>query len=230
MTIINLHVHPFSARILTTDFGLPDQTYIYIPALDIHSNIISSRERRSCKTLTQEIEIHCHVRDVPEHAGASLYHYHKRKCFEYVLACVDSKRSARSAIDQFYAVYDISDDEYDRDSMYREWTRYLGDLRKTKSYPTHSGERRTFVISRIKGMGRDIAAHIVAEHLSLFYDTKDNFNLRMMRQLLTYVDVVVDGKKVKIPARTKRDRIVKWKNYLTQYPQIHNTYRKLTGL
>lgn len=230
MTIINLHVHPLSARILVSDFGILDLRHVYIPALDIHTNIISSRERRSCQSLTVPIQIHCHVRSVPEHAGASLYHYHKRKCFEYVLACIDSKRSARAAIDQFYTIYDISDDDYDRDSMYREWTRYLADVRKIKTYPTHSGDRRTFVVSRIKGSGRDIAAHIVAEHIALFYDSKDNFNHKMMHQLLTYVDVCIDGKKVKLPDRTRRDRIQKWKNYLHTYPELHNTYRKLTGL
>lgn len=229
MTSYTLQVHPITAKILNADFGMKEEkNNVFIPASDAHATIITSTTKRTCSELNVTINIHTHLKNVSAYAGANLYHYHKRRIFEYVLANMDVNANAMQSIRTFYAIYDIEDDDYDMDSMYREWVRYYTYIRHVKTYPTPSGTRRTIVIENNRGNGHDIAAQIVKEHLHLFYNVRTTFNMTLLHQLLTYVTVYVDQKiPTKLKRRTRFDRIAKWKRFMDQRPEVRKTYEQL---
>jgi len=137
--------------------------------------------------------------------------------------------TASAAIRSYYKIYDIDDDDYDMDTLRREWNRYYESVKKVTTYKTISGQRRTLIANDNKGRGNELASLLVAEHVEKFYTTSGRWNYALMRQLLTYVNRYVDYRPEKLPIRTIQHRVMMWKRFVQQHDDVAVSWEKLAG-
>ena len=121
--MVTIMVHPFSFKILQKS-GFP----YYVSSSDpIYDYFFSTRVIKEIETATIAVTFYFKnnlVKDYSSGIGTSIFKYHKRLIFLWMQAQRSAGRSAYKAMEDFYETYDITDDDYDRDNMYREWLRY----------------------------------------------------------------------------------------------------------
>lgn len=222
---IELHLHPLSAKILKCDFGIEGSSAIYIPSSEPAYDLLFSARRRHAAKCDTPVTLLVSDKNVSPYAPALLYHYHKRRCFEYMLSHLDAGKPALQAMETWYKIYDI-DDAYDPESMYREWTRYYKRLKTEAIYPTPSGQRIT--LTKPDHSAEDIAAHICAEHIDLFFNGQEKFDTHLATQMISYVHKVTATPLPKrVKERTYQYRVKKFRDILSLYPEVKETITSL---
>jgi hypothetical protein len=226
-------LHPVSARIIGKDYGFP----VMISHRDhLHDHLVISLRRHASPACRIPVLIGMQkgaLPDISPAIGDYLWRIHKRHIFTFILSHVLAGKSALSAINTFYEIYDIDDDDFDRDNMYREWTRYYYQYKKTAAttvtLPASSQ-------SRPLTHPDDIVAAVVAMHIDVFYmHRSQKLNAILIRKLYAYIyyehmrmTTYEIAEKYKVSLRLIQYYLRSVRELLHQYPAIAHTLTQLT--
>ena len=135
MISIIIPVHPMSRKILLTENGsepikITSHNFLY-HQLSYSRVQDATNLKHLQQVLTSQITIICdnkigsHLTNELFQVGGYLYSFHKTQMTTYVLGQTQLGGEAREALRMFYSSYNITEDDYDQDSAYRYWTRFL---------------------------------------------------------------------------------------------------------
>ena len=146
MSII-IPVHPMSRKILLTEHGsepikITSHNFLY-HQLSYSRVQDATNLKHLQQVLTSQIVVVSdakligHLRNELHQVGNFLYGYHKDMMTSYVLSQTELGGEAREALRKFYKTYKIEEDDYDQDSAYRYWSRFIEKKREilAQKYP-----------------------------------------------------------------------------------------------
>lgn len=187
MRELSLPIHPFSRRILLTEYGSAEP--IQIRPNDILFSMLSLTQMRDRGNLirlrdllTAEVcfalddGLATHISRRCQQVGYHLFRWHKDMLFRYVDVCLRRGGiTAAQAIREFYEMYGIEEDDYSSDNAWRMWQRHNHETAGGKN-PVFSGKIRGAArVIYSKKRGRPCKVEIplpddqverMAEHLS----------------------------------------------------------------
>lgn len=179
--MVTILIHPFSYKILKHE-GLP----YYVSSSDpIYDYFFSSRDIKEIETLSIPITFYFKnnlVKDCSAGVGSSIFKYHKRMLFACMLSNLHHGVPASTSLKQFYEQYQITDDDYDSDNMYREWLRFY----RPKSKPDAPAMSK--LVRKITRSDIDEAMDlIITNHIDDFINDSGCFNIFLYRQIYYYL-------------------------------------------
>lgn len=133
---VDIPLHPLSWKILHTIF-LTEDNAIRIPPADIHHQLILYQRKKYrgnieklSRILTTYAPIHVPTKNIASikrskaQVGYHILTYHFELLHYYIYAQKKAGVPASIAIDNFYAEYHITEDDYSRESAYKRWQRF----------------------------------------------------------------------------------------------------------
>lgn len=164
MKQIILPLHPFSRAILTAEHGPEPLIIRQHDVLFAQLSLRRVRPRGSMlqirQTLTTGVALlldddhAAHVIPHAYHVGVCLFRLHKETMCRYVHACNLNGVPALQAIRQFYALHQVTEDDYQEESAWKAWQRWAN--RKKREKKPHFFCQKTGKVSVFlaKKMGR----------------------------------------------------------------------------
>jgi hypothetical protein len=137
---VTLPVSPISRKILISEYGAePIRFPSRSPVFQILSYKPDQPDRnliRLSELITSSVEIEVHSRlghrlkKYGHQIGYHLYIFHLNSMMEFIWGSVLVGGEAKKALYRYYAINNISDDDYQIDSAYRRYQRWLDDKRR----------------------------------------------------------------------------------------------------
>ena len=145
---VTLPVSPLSRKILISEFGdEPIRFPSRSPVFQILSYRPDQPDRnliRLSELITSSVEIEVHTRlshrikKYGHQIGYNLYTFHLNSMMEFIWGAVLVGGEAKKALYQYYAINNITDDDYQIDSAYRRYQRWLDDQRREIKEKRHN--------------------------------------------------------------------------------------------
>jgi len=205
MERLKIQIHRLSYKVLMSQGYLDGKNEINITPKSKIASLLSSSIVKSSPLCDKTIYVISNIKDINIYSGGAIYHFHKQMCLDYILHALDHGRNAFTAMQLWYNIHDIDDDDYSQESMYREWQRYYNSLQNVDKIKTEKAKIN-------KKLTRDeideIAAHFTVEFLHHFYNKKDHqWRHSFVHHLYAYIIQYTKSeqpKKVKFETLRKR--------------------------
>lgn len=213
-------VHPLSYKLMMTEFATDEPNTIEIPD-NFPEILIASNPflRKKSRGIDQPINI-ISKEKLNSDSGHILFFYHKQKCFEYMLNGLDHNTPASQCLQNWYNINELDDDDYDSETMYREWTRWY--KRKISGYRHPYRRPLLYKIKPNAARIDEIIQKTVAKHVLLFFNNTKTWNYGKINQFYAYMYVRCSIH-VKIAHSTLYDREFRFKHFLKQHPNVKKT-------
>lgn len=189
MTLIRINVSKLSKKILTRDHHRWPLKVTRRNTL--YSLLHSDSTDKVNVHLTEVIELH--VSSPPKsykNAGENIHRFHLRMMELFVFAQYQVSGEGMSGINSFYDYYDLDDDDYDTDSAYRRWQRFLHQ-KKQDSPAFLAKKNKGSVLHKLAKKPLPELEKIVANfshlHFSRFISQKQDVKIPMICQLRVWV-------------------------------------------
>jgi hypothetical protein len=185
MQRIKINVHKLSFKVLMSESLIGKDNEINLTSKSKIAPILTSSIIKSSPPCDIPLFIDTNLKDINISAGGALYHFHKQQCLEYILHSLDVGQNAWAAMELWYNIYDVDDDDYSQESMYREWQRYykrLNHIDKIQKTTAKLNKKLT------KEEIDHISALFVSRYLEHFYRRRgDKWMKTMYYNLYAYI-------------------------------------------
>ena len=157
MKQIILPLHPFSRAILTAEHGPEPLIIRQHDVLFAQLSLRRVRPRGSMLQIRQTLttgaalllddDLAAHVIPHAYHVGVCLFRLHKETMCRYVHACNLNGVPALQAIRQFYALHQVTEDDYQEESAWKAWQRWAKTRKKKPHFSTQKTGKASVIMS-----------------------------------------------------------------------------------
>jgi len=192
---VTLNVSPLSKKILIRDFG--SNSIRITKRNPLYSLLNGSSEKSHEDLLTETITLE--VVKPPKYyhnAGINLHRFHMHKLMSYLHAQVLIGVCASVSLRNFYKYYSLTEDDYNQDSAYRRWQRFLS-AKKHNSVAELAQNKETYVLPDVPKLPlldlEKLVADFCLNHASKFIGSKNQVKTIMFRQLRIWIYYDIGG-------------------------------------
>ena len=194
--IEKIPLHPLSWKILRRIF--PEQEGgLRIPTGDIHHQIIHYQRKKYRGNLEKLSEIlstyapiHIQKKSAPRISASRAqigYHilcYHRELFHTYVWAQKKAGIPASQAIDNFFEEYNITEDDYSRESAYKRWQRFQAKKKTQKNVKNkYTLCPKDIIPVPSPSIVAIISGQIISENINFFLQGPDQWHQKAIRDL-----------------------------------------------
>ena len=201
---MKIPLHPISYKILRTLYP-EKEGLLQIPTGDIHHQILHYQRKKYrgnlqklSEILTTYAPIHIGKKNTPRikasraQIGYHLLCYHRELFHTYVWAQKQAGITASTAIDNFYKEYNITEDDYSRESAYKRWQRYQNKKKRQKNVKN----KYTLCPKDITPVPDDkltseISGKIISENINFFLKSPNQWHHTAIRDLQITVQLLL---------------------------------------
>lgn len=247
--LIEIPVSRISRKILIHDYdhSRDEMTIIALPnSLLVQQLMLASRTapaktgEKICTVMMRVRVSDAMKKDVGsnmEGVGMYIHREHRQRMLSWILGSVKCGISAKQAIRNIYDHYDIDDDDFDADNIYRAWQRYVKHIRTRDTRPVPN--EILFAPKKRKELPvvpEGLYANYVAESILMWMKERGGFDHHLLRCLRVYTMRLVGYRYADIAAKGKewqgKDLVrmaQRWANVLETEPGHHALYLKIFG-
>jgi len=250
--ITHLPVHPITYRVLVHENKILDSDpYPLIKASN--NNVLldhlrhknpNSRDRLKSihSKLIYTIAIRTNEKiSNPYQVGYYLYRIHTNKLLDFVYAQYLANQKAIPSIRCFCSIYNITDDDVNMESLERLWRRFLRSKKTnhkavnfrhdSPKYRREYVNRKSLIIPFIDDQVHYVVSSMIRDHFDEFLTTRNEFNVKMMLQALSFSYYVLAkyqqkdiAKKMECARNTISERISSFEFALKMNKDLSDTY------
>ncbi len=186
--MVTIQVHRHSLRVLTKLYGSPR---IHLDKASPLLPILTSQPRPSRGLLSDQIHVigpdHT-LSEVHPDAGHNLHRLHMHQLYDWITMHVDMGQLAWPAMMDYYRVMDMTLDDLDPASVYRQWYRSQGQ-RKSKNNSYNPSDDVPKNMSQSRGALKSVfetAAYLIAADPDQFYTRAGRPDPYMIKKAIMY--------------------------------------------
>lgn len=201
---MNIPLHPLSYKILRTLYPEKDGM-LHIPIGDIHHQLIHYQRKKYrgnlqklSEILTTYAPIYISKKSEPRikpsraQIGYHILCYHRELFHTYVWAQKQAGTPASEAIDNFYEEYNVTEDDYSRESAYKRWQRYQNKKKRQKNVKNkYTLCPKDITPVADEKLVSEICGQIITKNINFFLQTPHQWHQTAIRDLYITVNLLL---------------------------------------